>query len=75
MNDTEFLKNPSSWPINSDGERYCCLIKGWLKDRQYGFLLNGQPLLYGGVIFDGGDGTERRYDSIEDIVLDGWSVD
>lgn len=75
--DKEFLMDQSQWPI-SGGMRYCCLKK----EKENAFILESDnPTMTGtvvislGIIFDGGTGETMPFDSVDDLLEDGWIVD
>ena len=75
--DKEFLIDQSQWP-NSNGMRYCCLKK----EQENAFILScdnptmtGEIIVSLGIVFDGGTGETVAFDSVDDLLKDGWIVD
>jgi hypothetical protein len=72
--DLLFLRNTKEWPTFQDGEtRFCCLRNATKK--LHGFIVEGSFAVNHGYIFNGGNGSATIYESYEQIVADGWTVD
>jgi len=80
MNDRDFLLNPSGWSSMSDDcGRYCCLKR----DDDHAFILTvdnpqgmtGEVLVALGYVFNGGTGEVVSFESVDDVLSQGWVVD
>lgn len=82
FNDRAFLLDTAAWPVVRQADvRYCCLKRGTYPNLEFGYIL-GEPkpnhsirvLL--GNIFDTEDTLdELTYNTIDDLLNDGWIVD
>ena len=76
MNDKDFILNPKLWP-DSGFVRYCCLMRG----KECGFIINGKEKgklvvnLANIFSYTGEEIDHKIYDSVDDLLGDGWRVD
>jgi hypothetical protein len=77
QSDLDFLNDQSKWPKFSDHETtFACLVRTLPDNTQeHGFLVETSFTVHNGYVFDGGDGTAKQYESYEQILADGWTVD
>ena len=72
FSDLDFISNKASW---SGG--VCCLLKETNSGREFGFLMasDEQLTVHLGIVWTGGTGETKTYNSVEDLLADNWLVD
>lgn len=54
----------------------CAFYRGDYPNREYAFAIQlPQPILELGNIWMGGTGEQKKYDSLEQLLEDGWIID
>ena len=82
FSDRAFLLSPSAWPVaNGTTIHYCCMKRGTFPNLEFGYIL-GEPKPYApirvllGNIFDTESTLDEvNYDTVDDLLNDGWIVD
>lgn len=79
FNDRNFLMDPNSWPRMQLGN-FCCLKRKNKDDKAFILTLdnptmNGKINVSLGYFADGGTGEVITYDSVDQLLEDGWYVD
>jgi hypothetical protein len=72
FSDLDFISNKAAWPNG-----VCCLLKETSSGREFGFLQASdiQLTVNLGMIWEGGTGETKTYNSVEELLSDGWLVD
>jgi hypothetical protein len=74
MSDLEFLQDTKQWPQDRLFGSYCCLKRE--QEPKHGYVFEDNPTyVYLGHFYDYDPEGELEYNTIQEMLDDGWRVD